>query len=193
MASHNEKKEVILGYERKFAAQLGREIMHKPKLSTWMVLIPFIFIFYFQDLSKYKQARKEFSDNYLLSRKKALREVEAALVEKRKPDLVVIADQAEIPLNARHKYGDLLSVLAGHYEALFNEDGDSYEDLLKSVYGKKGKYLAYLDALGEAEKSLNKALKPGLEKSVEGYADLVENIENKSEKLRRQKAGEVFA
>ena len=91
MASNDEKKNYILDYERKFAAQLGRAIMQKPKLSTWMVLIPFIFIFYFQDLSKYKNSRQDFSENYLHSRKIALEEAEAALAEHREHDTQAIA------------------------------------------------------------------------------------------------------
>ena len=40
MFNQNDKKELILAQERKFAAQLGRHVLSKPKLHTWMILIP---------------------------------------------------------------------------------------------------------------------------------------------------------
>jgi hypothetical protein len=49
-----DNKELVLAHEKKFAALLANQVMVKPKLSAWMIFIPFIFIFYFQDFSKYK-------------------------------------------------------------------------------------------------------------------------------------------
>jgi len=193
MASNDEKKKYILDYERKFAAQLGRATMQKPKLSSWMVLIPFIFIFYFQDLSKYKNGRREFSESYLHSRTKALHEAEAALAEHREHDTMSIASQAEISPAARGKYGEFLAVLAEHYSSLLQANGDSYEELLQAAYGRRKNYLTFLDQLGKIEKALNQELKPALAKSVEGANDIVSSIEKYSEKIRRADAKEYFA
>ena len=192
MASNDEKKKYILDYERKFAAQLGRAIMDKPKLSSWMVLIPFIFIFYFQDLSKYRTGRQKFSESYLHSRTKALQEAEAVLAEHREPDTVVIAGQAEISAKARGEYGELLAALVDHYSSLLQADGDSYEELLQAAYGRKKNYLVYLDQLATIEKDLNKALRPDLAESVEDVNDIVSSIEKHSVIIRRTDAKEFF-
>ncbi len=195
MTSSDEKKKYILDHERKFAAQLGRAIMHKPKLSSWMVLIPFIFIFYFQDLSKYKKGRQEFSENYLLSRTKALKEAEEALAEHREHDTLVIARQAEAELSpeGQEKYSELLAVLAEHYSSLLQADGDSYEELLQAAYRRKKSYLSYLDQLAMTEKALNKALRPELAESVEDVNEIVSSIEKHSTIIRRADAKEFFA
>jgi len=55
-----DNKELVLAYEKKFAALLANEILVNPKLSAWMIFIPFIFIFYFQDFSAYKKQKKSF-------------------------------------------------------------------------------------------------------------------------------------
>ena len=193
MSNIDEKKKFILAHERKFAAQLGREVMQKPKLSSWMVMIPFIFLFYFQDLSKYKNGRREFTANFLLSREKALSEAEAALSEHRKHDTLSIARKADLPMKAQERYSEFLTALAEHYSSLLQADGESYEELLQSAYRQRKNYLTYIDQIGRAEKALNMALRPGLEKSVEGVADLVSSIEKNSEKLHRANAKEFFA
>ena len=193
MANNDEKKKYIIEYERRFAAQLGRAIMQKPKLSSWMVLIPFIFIFYFQDLSKYKNGRKEFSENYLLSRKRALEEAEAAMAKPREHDTQAIARQAEISPAAQEKYGALLTVLSEHYSSLLQANGDSYEELLQATYSRRKNYLTFLDKLAKTEKALNQALSPGLVESVEGVNGIVSSIEKYSEKIRRADAKEYFS
>jgi hypothetical protein len=193
MASNEEKKTYILAHERMFAAQLGRAIMQKPKLSSWMVLIPFIFIFYFQDLSKYKTGRRKFSESYLHSRTKALQEAEAALAGRRDPDTLAIAGQAELSPKARQKYSELLAALVEHYSSLFEADGDSYEELLQAAYSRKKNYLTYLDQLATVEKALNKALKPDLAESVEDVNDISRSIEKHSTIIRRADAKEFFA
>ena len=132
------------------------------------IFIPFIFIFYFQDLSKYKNARREFSENYLHSRTKAFQEAETALSERRELDTHALAIHADISPAARGKYGELLAVLAEHYTSLLQADGDSYEGLLEAAYGRRKNYLGFLDQLGKVEKALNQALSPDLEESVEG-------------------------
>lgn len=186
-------KKIIIAQERKFAAQLCRFILHKPKLSSWMIMIPFIFIFYIQDLMKYKKGKQVFMENFILTRNKALDEAEAALAEKRDIDTGVIAQQAELSTEAKEEYAGFMAVLANHYSALLQATGETYEELLKSAYGRNKNYLAYIDQLGKAEKALNKALRPGLEVSNEGVADIVGSIERYSEKIRMADAKEVFA
>ena len=186
-------KKIIIAQERRFAAQLCRFILHKPTLSSWMIMIPFIFIFYIQDLMKYKKGKQVFMDNFILTRNKALDEAEAALAEKRDIDTGVIAQQAELSPEAREKYAEFMAVLADHYFVLLQATGETYEELLRSAYGRSKNYLAYLELLGKSEKVLNKALRPGLEESSEDVADVVVSIERYSEKIRRADAKEVFA
>jgi hypothetical protein len=193
MADSENIKKLIIGQERKFSAQLCRFILHKPTLSSWMIFIPFIFVFYIQDFMKYKKGKQDFMENFLLTRNKALNEAEAALAEHRDIDTGIIAQQAELSPEAREEYAGFMAVLADHYSVLLQATGETYEELLRSAYGRNKNYQAYIDQLGKAEKALNKALSPGLEESTEGVADIVGAIERYSEKIRRTDAKEVFA
>jgi hypothetical protein len=192
-----DNKALILAHEKKFAALLANQVLVKPKLSSWMILIPFIFIFYFQDFSKYKQQRKEFLANWLLSRKKALNEAEDAIDEKRKPDTKVLADQAGLKPKVTDKYDHLLKVMVIHYTGLLNAPGDTYDTydaLVRAAYGnRQGEYLFFINELTEAENDLNKALLPQLRKTAEDVGPTIKKIEKGSEKLRRLEINEIFA
>ncbi len=188
-----ENKTLIWAREKKFAALLSNQVLVKPKLSAWMIFIPFIFIFYFQDFSKYKQQRKEFLANWLLSREKALNEAEEAIDEKRKPNTRALADQADLKPKESDKYEHLLKVMVTHHISLLNARGDTHEDLIRSAYGNQGEYLLFINRLTEAENALNKALLPQLRKTAEGVGATIKKIEKGSEKLRRLEINEIFA
>ena len=193
MVSLNDKKELILARERKFAAQLGRLVLSKPKLHSWMVLIPFLFVFFIQDLMKYKKGRRAFTDNYLLSHAKALKEAEETLAQGRKPDTEAIARQADLEGKARDKYAELLAVLVDHYTSLLQARGDSYDALVRSAYGNsRTNYLLYTNLLSQAEKKLNQALTSQLSKDQEGVDDTIQKMEVGSNQLRRAEAEEIF-
>ena len=193
MVSLNDKKELILARERKFAAQLGRLVLSKPKLHSWMVLIPFLFVFFIQDLMKYKKGRRAFTDNYLLSHAKALKEAEETLAQGRKPDTEPIARQADLEGKARDKYAELLAVLVDHYTSLLQARGDSYDALVRSAYGNsRTNYLLYTNLLSQAEKKLNQALTSQLSKDQEGVDDTIQKMEVGSNQLRRAEAEEIF-
>ena len=191
--SQHDKKELILTQERVFAAQLGRLVFSKPKLHTWMILIPFLFIFFIQDLMKYKKGRRAFSDNYLLSHERALNEAEDALIQEREPDAGAIARQADLKGKAQEKYAEFLTVLVEHYTCLLQAKGDSYESLIKSAYGNnRTNFLLYTNLLNQAEKKLNQALSPQLSKDQDGINDTIQKMEVGSNELRRTEVDQIF-
>jgi hypothetical protein len=188
-----DNKNIILKQEKKFAANLAMHVIVKPKLSAWMIFIPFIFIFYFQDFSQYKKQRKEFMDNWLLSRKKALNEAEEARDEGRKPDTRSLANQANLKAKVTGKYNRLLEVMANHYTLLLNSRGDTYEALVKSAYGNRpGEFLFFINQLTDAEKTLNKALAPQLLKTSEDVKSTIKKIESGSDKIRQLEINKIF-
>lgn len=190
-----DKKRIILAQEKQFAARLAALVLVKPKLSAWMIFIPVIFIFYFQDVAKFKKQRKEFMTNWLLSRKKALNEAEEARKEQRTPNTQLLAEQANLKAKAREKYNDFLEVLANHYTLLFNAQGNTYNTydvLVRSTYGNQEGFLAFINQLTNAEKALNKALAPGLRKTSEDVKATIKKIERGSEKLRQQEMIRIF-
>jgi len=193
MFNQNDKKELILAQERKFAAQLGRHVLSKPKLHTWMILIPFLFVFFIQDLMKYKKGRRAFSDNYLLSHERALKEAEDALAQGRKPDAGAIARQADLQGKSQEKYAEFLTLLVEHYTCLLQAQGDSYESLVRSAYGNnRTNFLLFNNLLNQAEKKLNQALTKQLSKDQDGVAITIQKMEVGSNQLRRTEAEQIF-
>ncbi len=193
MASLNDKKKLILAQERKFAAQLGRQVLSKPKLHTWMILIPFLFIFFIQDLMKYKKGKKAFTDNYLLSHEKALNEAMDALAEGREPDTEAIARKANLKGKSLERYTEFLTVLVQHYTSLLQAKGDSYESLVKSAYGNsRTNFLLFNNQINQIEKKLSQALTPQLGKDQEGVNSTIQKMEVGTRQLRRTEAEEIF-
>ena len=193
MVSKQDKKELILAQEKKFAAQLGRSVLTKPKLHSWMILIPFLFVFFIQDLMKYKNGRQAFSGNYLLSHEKALKEAEDALAQGRKPDTEAIARQAGLKGKSQEKYAEYLTVLVEHYTCLLQASGDSYESLVRSAYGNsRTNFLLFGNLLNQAEKKLNQALAPQLSKEEDGVDLTIQKMEVASNQLRRTDAEQIF-
>jgi hypothetical protein len=194
MADRNDKKELILAQQRKFAAQLGRHVLSKPKLHTWMILIPFLFIFFIQDLMKYKKGRKAFSESYLFSHEKALNEAKDALAEGRKPDTEAIARQANnLQGKSREKYTEFLAVLVEHYTSLLQAEGDNYESLVRSAYGNsRTNFQLFINKINQAEKELDQALTPQLRKELEGVNSTIQKMEVGSKQLRRTEVEQIF-
>jgi hypothetical protein len=191
--TNNDNKQLILKYERTFTAKLASAVLDKPKLSSWMIFIPFIFIFYIQDLMKYKKGRKEFMEHYLLSHEKALNEAYQAILESRKPDADILAKHADLTGKAMDMYADLLNVLSEHYTCLLKGNGDTYANLIKSAYGKnKTNLLLFFNRLDQAEKKLNKALSPKLKKSQPGVIDIIKKMEKSSDTQRRADIHDIY-
>ncbi|MCP3943685.1 MAG: hypothetical protein GY710_19705 [Desulfobacteraceae bacterium] len=188
-----DKKELILAYEIKFAQLLANQVLVKPKLSPWMIFIPFIFIFYFQDFSAYKKQRKEFLANWLLTRKKVLNEVKKSIDKGRKPDTWQLAAQVGLKAAAMDKYDELLKVMVTHYTLLLKAKGDTYGALVKSAYGNRRQdFIFLINRMTEAEKNLNRALVPTLCKTVKDLASTIKKIERGSDKVHRLEINKFF-
>ena len=186
-------KEIILAYERGFAARLASQVLKKPRLNAWMIFIPFIFIFYFQDLSTYKKQRKAFMENWLLSRKRMLNEAADALEGGRPPDIDRLSQAADLPEKGKQPYAGLLTVLAGHYTGLLRAEESRYEGLVRAAYqGKKGEYRYFVNQLGNAEKALNKALAPQMKKTDPNVSQTITRIETQTDRIRRQEIDLFF-
>lgn len=193
MSDINSIKDIILNHERGYAAQLGRIILEKPKLSSLMIFIPFLFIFYIQDLLKYKKAKKEFTVHFLYDREKALQEAVDALSDNRKTDTEAIAKQAGLSRKSVLNYADLLDVMATHYITLLKGKGDDYETLVRSSYNNnKQRFENFIDRITQAELSLNKTLKPELKKEQEGVAATIKKIEDGNRQLRAIEVKQIF-
>ena len=193
MASLDEKKELILRYEEKFADSVAVAVIEKPKLSTWMILIPIIFIHYFYRMKKFADGRKEFAHHFMLTRKRALEEAVASLESGVKPDMEAIVKMSSAPKETHADYREWLKVLLDHYQDLLRSKGDSFETLIRSAYKTRTNFLLFINQLNRVESRFNTALKPFLSETTEGVDHIVAAIEQRCEQLRRKDADNIFS
>ena len=192
MTSITKKKELILKYEQKFADGVAVAVIDKPKLSSWMILIPIIFIHYFYRMKKFADGRKEFAQHFILTRKRALEEALTSIESGGKPDVNALVKMSSAPKETHSDYKKWLEVLLDHYLDLLRSEGDSFEALIRSVYKTKINYLLFLNHLNRVERQFNTALKPSLSKTTEGINHIVSNIEQRCKQLRAKEAERIF-
>jgi hypothetical protein len=192
MPDKKEKSAIILEQEEKFARILASQVINKPQLSLWMILIPIFFVFYFTNLNKYKNGCRQFADNYLVDKKRALNEAAAVVDGGRESDIFALAKLSNMNSEAREKQAEVLTILVEHYINLMKTDGEDFASLIRAAYGSLTDYLLFLNRLNQAEQEVNKALKPDLEEPDEVINDIVSNMEVVSERLRRETAEIIF-
>ena len=192
MTSITKTKEVILKYEEKFADGVAVAVIDKPEINIWMILIPIIFVHYFYRLKKFADGRKEFAQNFILTRKRALEEAVSSIESGGKPDVNALMQMSSAPRETHPDYKKWLEVLLDHYLDLLGSEGDSFEALIRSVYKTKTNYLLFLNHLNRVERQFNTALKPSISKTTEGTNHIVSKIEHRCKLLRTKEAESIF-
>jgi hypothetical protein len=187
-----EKSALILEQEEKFAVTLASQVINKPQLSLWMILIPIFFVFYFNNLNKYRNGCKIFAENYIIDKKLALNEAVEAFNRGRKPDIRALSVLSNLNSKTREKQANVLAVLVEHYTILLNSKGEDTASLIRASYGTLTNYLLFLNRLNQAEREFNRALKPNMKGSYEEINDIVSRMEFLSERLRRETAESIF-
>ncbi len=191
MPSTQDIYDLIDAHEERFARTLSTLVLERPPLHIWMILIPFIFVFWFMRFQKISEGRREFATHYMLLRRRALEEARR-IVDTGKPvDIETLLNASTMPPEVRTEQSRLLEVLIEHFTELLETRADDYAGLLGNVYRDRTNYLLFLHRLGTAEKALNKALKPHLESAGSDVEDIIDVMEVHSEELRRKDA-EVF-
>jgi hypothetical protein len=180
MSELKEKSALILEREEKFAIALAAQVINKPQLSLWMILIPIFFVFYFNNFSN------------LIDKKRALNEAVEVVDGRREPDIRALAELSNMDSRAWAKQAHVLAVLVEHYTILLNAHGEDFASLVREAYGSLTNYLLFLNRLNQAESEVNEALKPNIEGSYEEISDIVSRMEDLSERLRRETAESIF-
>lgn len=190
MTTAGEKKELILNHEIAFAAHLARQVVQKPKLSVWMILIPIIFVFYFYQLQRYSEGRTKFIEHYLMSRRRVLDEAAALVTSDAKPDITRLAAQSDVPEEARGLQAEVLTLLVEHFANLLRAEGEDFDALVRHAYRVRTNYLLVMNRLNQAEKAVYTAVVSRLEEEAAGT--VVKTIEAASETFRREEAERIF-
>jgi len=192
MSTVDQKHQIILEHEKRFADHLALQVLEKPKLSVWMILIPIIFVHYFHRMQKFSSGRKAFAENYMIVRKRALDEALEVIRTERTPDIKGLVKLSKLPEVVHESNLKMIDLLVLHYTDLIRSDGDTMESLVRSAYKTRTNYLLFVNQLNQIEKALNSALKPHLADSLEGVDEIISAMEIYSERLRRSHAETVF-
>jgi hypothetical protein len=189
----DEKRDLILAHEERFAHALAREVLATPKMNFWMIFIPFILIYHMFRHKRVVDGRKEFTANYLVTRKRASEEAFDSAERGRKPRIDDLVRDSKLPQEARGPFRDLLTLLVDHYTELIRSPGHDMPSLLRSVYRSRTNYLLFLNRLNQTEKDLNRALRPHMSGGGSEIDDVMKRMEAASERLRREGTDRVFA
>jgi hypothetical protein len=192
LSEANKKRDFIMNHEELFAEKLALKVLERPTLSVWMILVPIIFVYYFYQYQKFVNGKKMFAEHYLISRRRALDEAMSVIDGKKTPDIKRLAGMSDVPDTVREKQEKVLGILVEHFISLLRSEGEDYRALVQSAYQNRTNYLLFLNNLNHAEKDVNMALKPHLQKDHEGVNSVVSSIELQSEMLRREYAEDIF-
>jgi hypothetical protein len=193
MSPIERKQNEIMAYERRFAFKLGEHVLEKPKMNVWMILIPIIIVYHMFRFKKYVGAKNQFALNYLKTREQALASACGIVAEGALKDVNAVTTTLPLPPEARGPYGHLLSVLVDHYVELLRAEGEAIDALLRRAYRSRTEYLLFFNQLAQAEKRLNAALRPSLDRGNGEIDEAIGRIQEISEQMRRAEAARLFA
>lgn len=191
-ADLDRNKELIFDHERAFARQIAGQVIDKPQLAMWMILIPVFFVFYFFQLKRYKHGLKDFAHNFLVSRERTLDEVWDAATLKREVDLDKLVELTTTPPETIDHYRSWIEKLAAHFQSLIEARGDSYKELVRDAYKKKTSYLRELKTLNRVEADYHQALADHLPGDQQSIKAVITSMQSSVKELRRSQAEEIF-
>ena len=178
------KKSAILEHERKSAHLLADQVIYKPELSVWMILIPVVFIYYFWRLQKFSQSKREFVEQWMRQRSACVEEACRVAGGHQPTPVRQMVPEDRIPVAAVKPYTRWVDCLTQHFTDLMKSEGDSLQELVRKAYRNRGNYLLFLNQLNEHEKTLNEALLPKLKKETPGAGEVARQIEKSCRRLR---------
>ncbi|ADH84978.1 NF038143 family protein [Desulfurivibrio alkaliphilus] len=184
---------LIREYEEGFAHRLATRVINKPKLNIWLFLVPFLFIYHFSELRRYKENLPALRQGLLRSKLHALtmaeeeirtgqRKSDAEIVPPSDPELAK-PSMAEV----RKRQEEELRLLLAHYRRLLGSSAEDYGRLVRQAYGDRRRYQDFIEDLQQRENELNQTLLAAMaraKKSDEEAPLVVERLEKESLKLR---------
>lgn len=192
-----EKYDIIFGYEEQFSYRLAKEVLKKPEISAWMIVIPILFVHHMFKVSQYRENIRSFAKNILSTRQKALdkayREAEAGKsisygIQDYFPDVTLVSKEDKV---LAEKQIRVIRAMEKHYLAMLKTPGKTLEALIRGVYRDSREYRRYLERLTEAEMEVNGYLMEHFHVTEEART-VVRNIENRCEELRELEVNFFF-
>ena len=191
--SLEEKKQQILKYEESLAHTLARQVIDKPVPPIWMILIPIFFLFHAAEIKGYSKGLKDFAENYLVSRRRALDTAYESVLHNADPAIATLMDQADaIPEQARPLYRQWITLQVDHYRHVLVAPGTSIQDRIRSHYRNKSNCLLFNNQLNTAENAFNRALLPEIEGDQQDILYIANKLQQSSVELRRKEVENIY-
>jgi hypothetical protein len=189
--SLREKYDIILAHERQFAYRLAKDVVKKPEVSVWMILLPVLFVHHMMKMTQYKTGIHTFASNILGTKTKALdkalQDIETGEIQ----DYSAAEYFPQVPLESATEQAlavkqiAILKLMEKHYRTLLEQPGGALEDLVRGAYGSSGAYRYYLNKLAEAEDETNRHLRENFHTSEESGA-VMSRIEERMAEMREE-------
>jgi hypothetical protein len=156
--------DLIWNQENQFAYRIAKQVLQKPKISVWLVLIPILFLYYAHKIQQYKAAVHDFSKGLMRSKVLALDSAKEEIDSGRKDtgfqDAFLSEDLGNSPnvMQVRDKQIAEVELLKSHYKKLLGRQGSTYRELVRKAYRTGADYRIFLTRLAEAEKAVHDAV-----------------------------------
>lgn len=192
-----EKYDLIHSHEEQLAYRLAREVINKPEVSVWMILVPILFLHHIYRINQYKSGVHSFAEAILDPKRKALDKAYLEATGKQPseyglsdyfPELVNGSEQQQ---QIAQKQVKVIRIMQEHYLILLSKSGRRYEDIVRSVYATPGAYRTYLDRLEQAEKELYAHLNKEIYTS-EDSRTVIKRMEDCSKRMREDELRYLF-
>lgn len=186
------RRALILDHETRLANLIARDIITRPQLSFWMILIPVFFVYFFYGLNRYKRGRREFVTHFLFSRRLILDRACEQMKTGEKPDVEELIQRERVPEIAVDAYRNWAKVLGEAYIELLGSEGSTYEELVRAKFREKNSFMFAINRINTAEKQFYKSLRKHLNSSLSDAGDVVGKMETSLQHLRRQEADFIY-
>ena len=156
--------DLIWNHENQVAYTVARQVLQKPKISVWIILIPVLFLYYAHKIQQYKAAMHDFSKGLMRSKILALDSAKEELDSGRKNtdyEAAFESKDLERSPNARQVLEKQIAevvLLKFHYKQLLGQQGSSYQSLIRKTYKTGADYRRFLNQLALAEEAVNDAV-----------------------------------
>lgn len=155
---------LIWDHEHQFAARLAEQVVEKPRLTIWRIIVPVLLIYHARKIQEYKADLKTFSKGFLRTKILAMESALEEIVTGKKDDeytgAFALADTGDSPNEKQLRSLQIAEVqlLKAHYKKLLGIEADSFQDLIKKTYKTSGEYRRFLARLAKAEDAVQQGV-----------------------------------
>jgi len=186
-------KDILVKHETAHAYELSAAVFEKPQLSVWMILIPIIFVFHMYRHQRYVNGRKAFTENYLITRNRAIDAAYSSCLNDDTTDLTQFVTTSGVPDSTKGEFRGWIKMLIEHYQTLILANGNDFESLVRDAYKTKMNYLLVINSLNTAERRFSEALKPHIGADLQAVENTIDKIDHHTEIIRKQSAELIFS